>query len=137
MTRQVPPETFEIAPITSEEDRDHVEACWEFIEENGDATFPKLVRLLDKRGVGTTGPVALTHPRRPNCILWYGLSERAAAILAALCNDPSLRLDETSLLTYFVDGGPVPKMEIGTIVRGGDYWTPRWIPTVITSRAGH
>jgi hypothetical protein len=137
MTRQVPPETFEIAPITSEEDRDHVEACWNLIEEEGDATFTKLVDLLDKRGVRTSGPLALTHPRRPNCILWYGLSERAATILAALCVEPSLRLDETSPLTYLVDGGPVPKMEIGTIVRGGDYWTPKWIPTVVTSRYGH
>jgi hypothetical protein len=81
----------------------------------------------------TEGSSALHLPRRPNTILWAGMSEELSALFVRAFESKTIIPMPTIPLVYMIDGGAL-NLPIAKRVTGQDYKKEHWLPTVLRPR---
>jgi hypothetical protein len=107
----------------------HVTACRQYIDLQKGALWAELTQLLQNRGIDTEGAEALHSDVKPNTILWWGLSEEAAAILRVITENGRYKLMNCPVHFYATVGVPMG-LPIGTD-RKADFKQPHWVPTIV------
>lgn len=113
---------------------DQVDAVVAFVGARRAVSFVELLEFLAERGTDVAGQLALCMPGDPNLILWAGVSQDVADLVAALQRDGRVVPRSTSWLVYLIDGRALRYPIAHRPPRGG-YRSEHWLPVVFEPRS--
>ena len=83
---------------------------------------------LSKRIEGFNGEIAMTFSKKPNLVMWAGMSREAFDAMRELMEERKISITSTTQLVYLIDG---MSLQLPIAKRFKDYKKEHWLPVTM------